>query len=73
MLNMIKLIPFGLLGRLQAPNLKLAAVMLPIVPVGVLAGYGIVRILKPRHYVGIIYVVLTLTSVLLIQKALVGG
>jgi hypothetical protein len=73
LLNFIKLIPFAVLGRLDAATLKLGAAMLPVVPVGVLAGYGLVRVLKPAHYTGIIYGVLTITSVLLIGKGLSGG
>ena len=72
-LNLIKLVPFGLLGRLQISNMLLAVYMLPVVPLGVGAGYLAVRLLKPRHYLGLIYVTLFLTSVLLIQRALAGN
>ena len=69
-LNLVKLVPFALLGRLETGNLLLAAWMLPVIPAGVGIGYLAVRALKPRHYVGFIYAVLLGTSIILIARAL---
>ena len=69
-LNFMKLLPFALLGRLNAENLALGAKMLPIIPFGVAAGYGLVRILKQKYYVGLIYFILFVTSILLSQGAI---
>ena len=71
-LNLIKLVPFGMLGRLEAGNLMLALWMAPVIPVGVGVGYGLVRILHERHYVGLIYVALIVTSGMLILRAFSG-
>ncbi len=68
-LNFVKMIPFTLMGRIQVDNLKLGLVMLPVLPVGVLLGHALVKITKQRHYVGFIYTVLFITSVVLIAKA----
>ena len=71
-LNLVKLLPFGLLGRLEPGNLLLGVWMIPIIPLGVGSGYLLVRLLKEKHYVGLIYFALSITSVLLIQRAIVG-
>lgn len=72
-LNLVKLLPFGLLGRLEVGNLLLGVWMLPVIPLGVGTGYLLVRLLKEKHYLGLIYVALSITSLLLIRRAIVGG
>jgi len=71
-LNLLKLLPFSLLGRFDTATLKLGLMLLPIIPIGVGTGYLLVRIMKPKHYVGFIYTVLFVTSVILILKAVAG-
>lgn len=71
-LNLIKMVPFALLGRIQADNLMLGSVMLPVIPLGVFLGYLLVRITKQRHYTALIYTVLGVTSITLIVKGLCG-
>ncbi|MBT3342120.1 MAG: sulfite exporter TauE/SafE family protein [Gemmatimonadetes bacterium] len=71
-LNLIKLAPFGVLGRLEVGNLMLALWLVPVIPVGVGIGYGLVRILDERHYVGLIYVALIVTSAMLVHRAFAG-
>jgi len=68
-LNLVKLLPFGLLGRIETGNLLLGACMLPLIPVGVGTGYLLVRLMKQRHYIGFIYSCLFFTSLLLIVRA----
>ena len=68
-LNLVKLPPFWLLGRLETGNLALAAVMLPLIPIGVGVGYLLVRLMRGRSYVALIYGVLLFTSALLVVKA----
>ena len=72
-LNALKLIPFAVLGRFNREQLMADLWMLPIIPIGVLAGYAIVRIMQERHYRRFIYLTLALTSGLLVCKALVGA
>lgn len=68
-LNYVKLAPFALCGMLKAPNLVLGAVMLPVIPLGVWAGYLLVRAVKQEAYIGFIYAVLLVTSCMLIVKS----
>lgn len=70
LLNLIKLIPFALLGRLELQNLALAGLLLPLAPIGVGCGFLIVRRLPARSYVGLIYALLLVTSLVLVVKAL---
>lgn len=70
-LNAVKLIPFTMLGRFTKEQLICDAKMLPLIPVGVLLGYFIVRIMKEEHYTRFIYITLFLTSSLLIYRSLV--
>lgn len=70
MLNLIKLLPFAMLGRIQADNLKLGAVLLPVIPVGVALGWWLTHKTEQKHYTILIYAVLLVTSVTLIFKAL---
>jgi hypothetical protein len=69
-LNAVKLIPFAWQGRLTAETLSMGVLMLPVVPVGVGLGYGLVRLLKEAHYILFIYSLLGISSVMLLWKAL---
>jgi uncharacterized membrane protein YfcA len=68
-LNLVKLIPFAMLGRIQPDNLKLGAVLLPVIPVGVALGWWLTHKTEQKHYTILIYAVLLITSVTLILKA----
>jgi len=70
MLNLIKLIPFILLGRIQTEHLKLGALLLPVIPFGVTLGWWLTHKTKQNYYTAFIYIVLFITSIILIIKAL---
>ena len=70
LLNLVKLVPFALLGRIQPENLKLGGVLLPVIPLGVALGWWLTHKTEQRHYTALIYAVLLVTSVTLILKAL---
>ncbi|MCF7854269.1 MAG: sulfite exporter TauE/SafE family protein [Candidatus Pacebacteria bacterium] len=72
-LNLLKLIPFVALGRLDLATLSLAAKMLPVVPLGVGAGYLIVRTMKGTWYLAFIHIILFITATTLIWKAITAG
>jgi hypothetical protein len=72
-LNAVKLIPFALLGRFTREQLIVDLKMLPLIPVGVLLGYFIVRIMNKEHYSIFIYTTLFLTSLILVYRALSGS
>jgi uncharacterized membrane protein YfcA len=70
MLNLIKLMPFTLLGRIEADSLKLGGLLLPVIPAGVALGWWFTHRTEQRYYTALIYTVLLVTSVTLILKAL---
>ncbi len=69
--NLLKLAPFILLGRIEADNLLLGVWMLPVIPLGVWTGKLLVRSLKENHYIGFIYAILGVTSILLIVRTFI--
>jgi hypothetical protein len=68
-INALKLLPFGLLGRITEGTLRQGILALPLIPFGVLAGYLIVRRFQERHYTRFIQAVLLLTSLVLLFKS----
>jgi uncharacterized membrane protein YfcA len=70
LLNLIKLLPFAMFGRIQPDNLKLGAALLPVIPLGVALGWWLTHKTEQKHYTALIYAVLLITSVTLIIKAL---
>jgi len=69
MLNLVKLLPFSLMGRIQSDNLKLGVLMLPVIPLGVAFGWWLTHRTQQKHYTVLIYGVLLITSVTLIVKS----
>ena len=70
LLNLMKLVPFIALGRLDTQTTMLSLNLLPIVPLGVAAGYLIVRHLKSKWYITFIHLILLVTAGTLIFEAL---
>ncbi len=70
MMNLVKLVPFAMLGRIQPENLKLGGMLIPVIPLGVALGWWLTHKTEQRHYTILIYGVLLITSVTLILKAL---
>lgn len=66
LLNWIKMIPFSLMGRIQEHNLILGFLMLPVIPLGVLTGFFLVRITRQQYFVTLVYCALAVTSLFLI-------
>ncbi len=71
-LNLLKVVPFTLLGRIQEQNLLLALLLAPIIPVATLSGYWLVRRTREHHYKAFIYTALAITSVFLILDGIRG-
>jgi uncharacterized membrane protein YfcA len=69
LLNLVKLVPFIALGRISLDHLKLGAMLLPLIPVGVLLGAAIVRRFNEAHYTKLIYGTLTAASLALLAKS----
>jgi uncharacterized membrane protein YfcA len=70
MMNLLKLVPFAMLGRIQPEGLKLGGAMIPIIPLGVALGWWLTHKTEQKYYTVLIYGVLLITSVTLILKAL---
>lgn len=68
-LNAVKLIPFSAMGRFSRTDLLLGLRMLPLIPFGVAAGYGLVHWIPARIYRIVIYSALFVTSVTLLLRA----
>ena len=62
-----------MLGRFSREQLIGDLKMLPLIPVGVLFGYFMVRIMNEKHYTMLIYTTLFLTSSILVYRALSGA
>ena len=69
-LNLVKLLPFSLMGRIHADNLILGTVLLPAIPLGVGFGWLLTHHTQQKHYTLLIYAMLLIASVTLIVKAL---
>jgi len=69
-LNLLKLVPFVWFQRITLTELQLGACVLPFIPLGVGAGYLLVRRIHNRAYVYFIYTVLFAASLTLIGKAI---
>ncbi len=68
-INLIKLIPFVLLGHISSQSLILGGVMLPTLPIGVGLGFWLAHKTNEKHYNLMIYAVLLVTSILLIGQS----
>lgn len=71
-LNLVKVGPFWALGRFSRDGLMLGVKLLPVIPVGVALGYVLVRLVPQHIYRRFLYVVLGVTSTVLVVKALSG-
>jgi uncharacterized protein len=69
-INAMKLLPYWALGQFNAPNLKIAAVLIPLAIGGTFAGVRLVRVLPERFYFNIVQVMLFVVSIKLITDAL---
>ncbi|MDT8391853.1 MAG: sulfite exporter TauE/SafE family protein [Lentisphaeria bacterium] len=71
-LNLVKVIPYFFSGQFTREGMTLCAMMLPLIPVGVAAGFTSVRMMKGDTYRLFIHIILFCTSCVLIQRALAG-
>lgn len=73
--NAVKLVPYYLLGQFSSENLLYSLALVPLAPVGVLAGRYLVERTEPRLYYGIISGFLALVGARLLWQGVaeVGG
>lgn len=60
--NLIKLPPYALLGQLDAGNLATSAMLLPIAPLGILAGIRLLHVIPEKPFYRVAYVLLFLVG-----------
>lgn len=70
--NMAKLVPYYFLGQLQASNLMLSAMMIPVALVAMAAGYYLVKRISPKLFYNMAYALLLLFSIKLIWDGIAG-
>lgn len=64
--NAIKLIPYFALGQIDASNLKISAVLLPLAPIATFAGVWLVKRMNPEVFYPIMYTMVLLTAIKLV-------
>ncbi len=60
--NMVKLLPYGLLGQLSPENLKTSLVLVPLAPFGVWIGVWLVKRIDPVIFYRIMYSLLAIVG-----------
>ena len=73
MVNQIKIWPYFWLGQFSAENLSTSLVLAPVVPVGVVIGWWLVKVVPIENFYRIIYILLFVAGGKLIWDGLVGG
>lgn len=68
-INFVKLLPYWQLGQLDAANLKVSLLLMPIAVAGTFAGVRLVRIIPERAYFVFIHVALFVLSIKLVLDA----
>ena len=70
--NVVKLVPYGMLGQFSAENLLYSLVLVPLAPLGVRIGHYLVKISEPRFYYQVISVFLLVLAVKLLWDGFTG-
>jgi len=69
-INAVKLIPYIALGQFSTENLTTSATLLPLAPIGVLAGVWLVKRIPPKPFYLIVYAAVFVVSIRLIWLGL---
>ncbi len=70
--NYLKIIPFFMLGQLDATNLATSAILLPLAPFATLAGVRLVRIVSPEFFYRMVYSIMFIIGVKLTYDGAMG-
>ncbi len=70
--NVVKLVPYGMLGQFSADNLLYSLVLVPLAPLGVKIGHYLVKISEPTFYYKVISVFLLLLGGKLLWDGVAG-
>ena len=71
--NQIKLWPYFWLGQFSTENLSTSLVLAPVVPIGVVIGWWLIKVVPIDQFYRIIYILLFVAGGKLIWDGLVGG
>ncbi|WP_431284237.1 sulfite exporter TauE/SafE family protein [Humitalea sp. 24SJ18S-53] len=71
-MNYLKLIPYFLVGQLNAANLMTALVLLPLAPIGVYFGIWLGKRINDRAYYRLLYTLLAITGAKLLVDGVMG-
>jgi len=71
--NQIKLWPYFWLGQFSTENLSTSLVLAPVVPIGVVIGWWLVKVVPIEQFYRIIYILLFVAGGKLIWDGLAGG
>ncbi len=71
--NQIKIWPYFWLGQFSTENLSTSLVLAPVVPIGVVIGWWLIKIVPIEQFYRIIYILLFAAGGKLIWDGLVGG
>jgi uncharacterized membrane protein YfcA len=69
-INLLKVPPYTMSGLINQDTLRQGVALLPMIPLGVFAGWAANRMLPQRHFDVIVYVLLLMTSLQLIVSSL---
>lgn len=70
--NVVKLVPYGMLGQFSADNLLYSLVLVPLAPLGVKIGHYLAKISEPTFYYKVISVFLLLLGGKLLWDGVAG-
>jgi len=70
--NLIKLIPYTMLGQFDKTNLATSLVLMPLAPIGVLIGYQLLKLVKEELIYRILYFFLCAAGIKLIWDGVVS-
>lgn len=71
-INVVKLVPYAMLGQFNTENLLYALVLIPLAPLGVRVGHYLVKNTSPALYYGVISFFLMVLGVKLLSDGLAG-
>ena len=71
-INLVKIVPYALLGMLNPGNLEVSAMLIPFVIIGTLAGVWLHERISDRLFINVVYASLTVIGAKLIYDGLMG-
>lgn len=70
--NMVKVIPYAMLGQFDSTNMTTALILIPLAPVGVLIGVWLVRQIDQHLFFRIIYLLIFCVGLKLLWDGFIG-